>query len=771
VRSNRIACLIVFALLARPLFACIWDYDTLRDERRGLPGMAELLAGRFEKRSEFFYRDRIERMQKLLDREPDNQDAMDNLAVALFRVRRIDEAIATLQHKENRFPNQYTTASNLATFYMLCGNSEDAIPLLKTALAINPNAHFGREKYQLKLAEFLVAAKNEPEYPLKDFLGNEPFWQFEKEIESNRPFVNSRFNAPPQSSDEQQAAMNAIAGMIRFGTDQSPDLFFALGNLLLLRGDRHLAYRAYERAVDLKHPRAKEIRDVLQRDVLGTISEDQPHITRDLIESERAGGEQWAKDYMDFADNLIRAGKDPDLEANYAEFYRKMGPSTQPMDFQLSDYVRPRWRENLAWTAAAAGAIFLVLAYSRYRRRKLAQRAACTIAAIALLLTPTLRAAEPTTREDDALVDKLAEISQPGIGYSTLVSGSEFVLYPDSTNIPTGVIGAREPYRSSILEAVVRRGADIVPTLIKHLDDARPTKIPPVHGISATMYGEYYDNNDRVHPRTWTPPKRKEGDEIEFADPHQLTVGDLCFVALGQIVNREFHASRYVPSGNLVICSPTHSRDMCKAIQADFANFTREKHLQMLVDDFENPDDAQRLINAYYRLSFYYPDAAEKLALKRLKVPAFDRGKLGEVIDKLLDPATSADARQKIFDEYVATHGPAASDGILSDLWELYISDGEADQPPHKAILVQLFHLKPDLTPNDSPYIDTWSQHDRASFVRALIHDSSLKVKQAIAELARHADGDEELAKACEATLKARETPATAPTGAKQTSQ
>lgn len=392
---------------------------------------------------------------------------------------------------------------------------------------------------------------------------------------------------------------------------------------------------------------------------------------------------------------------------------------------------------------------------------KLSARAC--IAAIAVLLAATLRAAEPTTRESDALIDKLAEISQPGIGYSTLVSGSEFVLYADSTTIPTGVIGAREPYRSEVLEDVVRRGADIVPTLLKHLDDARPTKIPPVHGISATMYGEYYDNNDRVHPRTWTPPKRKEGEEIEFADPHQLTVGDLCFVALGQIVNREFQASRYVPSGNLVICSPTHSREMCKAIRADFANFTREKHLKMLVDDFEKPDDASRLINAYFRLSFYYPEIAEKLALERLKVPAFDRGKVGEVVEKLLDPAATADARQKIFDDYVAKHGAAASDGILTDLWELYISDGEHDQALHKPLLVQLFHLKPDLTPNDRVYIDTWDQHDRARFVLAQIHDSSPKVTQAIAELSHHADDDEELTKACEATLKARASAATAP--------
>ncbi len=42
---------------------------------------------------------------------------------------------------------------------------------------------------------------------------------------------------------------DGVTGMLRFGTDESPDLYFALGDLLALRGDKNLACRAYQRAI------------------------------------------------------------------------------------------------------------------------------------------------------------------------------------------------------------------------------------------------------------------------------------------------------------------------------------------------------------------------------------------------------------------------------------------------------------------------------------------------------------------------------------------
>src|SRR5690349_11409039 len=85
--------LIVSFALARPASACLWDYDTIRDEKRGLPGIAEVLAGKWERHSRYFYEQRVVRMKALLAKEPANLDAWDNLAVAYEKLDDRDNAI------------------------------------------------------------------------------------------------------------------------------------------------------------------------------------------------------------------------------------------------------------------------------------------------------------------------------------------------------------------------------------------------------------------------------------------------------------------------------------------------------------------------------------------------------------------------------------------------------------------------------------------------------------------------------------------------------
>src|SRR4051812_33781516 len=75
-----IALLLVMSL-AVPARACLWDYDTIRDEKRGLPGIAEIIAGKFEKHSRFFYEQRIVKMKAILAQNPNDLAAWDNLAV------------------------------------------------------------------------------------------------------------------------------------------------------------------------------------------------------------------------------------------------------------------------------------------------------------------------------------------------------------------------------------------------------------------------------------------------------------------------------------------------------------------------------------------------------------------------------------------------------------------------------------------------------------------------------------------------------------------
>jgi len=158
------------------------------------------------------------------------------------------------------------------------------------------------------------------------------------------------------------------------------------------------------------------------------------------------------------------------------------------------------------------------------------------------------------------LIEKLPQTKELGFGYSAMFAGSQFLPRNDSSQWSTGVLGADPPKKSEPLMLIVSRGAEAIPLLVKHLDDKRPTKIKPVSGMMWMGWNDEYDYNSRSRPK---PPKGVNRDsfgEDHHPNTHQITVGDLCFVALGQIVNRNFSATRYQPTGGLIVNSPTYSK-------------------------------------------------------------------------------------------------------------------------------------------------------------------------------------------------------------------
>ena len=85
--------IVMLLTLAPPASACLWDNDTLMDEQRGLPSVAAVLAGKWERHSAFFYEQRILASRKKLDADPKNLAAMDDFAVALEKTGHVGEEI------------------------------------------------------------------------------------------------------------------------------------------------------------------------------------------------------------------------------------------------------------------------------------------------------------------------------------------------------------------------------------------------------------------------------------------------------------------------------------------------------------------------------------------------------------------------------------------------------------------------------------------------------------------------------------------------------
>lgn len=248
----------------RPAFACLWDKDTLKEESFGISSVADTVRGKIFKHSRVFYERKVLYTEPLLKQEKVSPDRYDDLAVAYEKLGRTQEAIATMEAKEKRFPGLYTTAANLGTFHAHAGDFPRALELLRKGLEINPNAHFGREKYQVKAIEYLQRLVKEPELVRQEELLGLPL------APEDASFVLNEKKRPAESKLPQvpKDATVALAGIIRFGSgDTSPHVWFSLGNALAWQGHKHLAIRALRRAELLGHPLAREHAEALIRTI------------------------------------------------------------------------------------------------------------------------------------------------------------------------------------------------------------------------------------------------------------------------------------------------------------------------------------------------------------------------------------------------------------------------------------------------------------------------------------------------------------------------
>jgi hypothetical protein len=152
---------------------------------------------RYPKHGPAYFRER-ERLarEKLARLDPNCTDALaanDDLAVAFYRQGRADEAVVLMRDKlarQRRLKIEgkalYTTNANLGTLLQeanfaqaAAGDSgakarfREGTELVRRAMAVNPEAHFGREQWQAALGEFLLAAMDDPGLLTKfDFVGD-----------------------------------------------------------------------------------------------------------------------------------------------------------------------------------------------------------------------------------------------------------------------------------------------------------------------------------------------------------------------------------------------------------------------------------------------------------------------------------------------------------------------------------------------------------------------------------------------------------------------
>ncbi|MFT6179190.1 MAG: tetratricopeptide (TPR) repeat protein [Akkermansiaceae bacterium] len=216
----------------------------------------KVIVGWFDRYPPGYYQVRLERVLKELETKPDELSLYDDAGVALDRLHRSDEAIAMMARKkatmenlagssskETLWEHRYRHLANLGTFYVhrWIGREKEAREadlsdlakaeeFIAAAIEHNPNAHFGREKYQLIAIQWLQKGPSQDldESPIGHIIDPWKLRESEKGIEE---------------------ALEGFLGMIKLGSAwESSDFFNTIAELNSAERRGVLAHLAHFRS-------------------------------------------------------------------------------------------------------------------------------------------------------------------------------------------------------------------------------------------------------------------------------------------------------------------------------------------------------------------------------------------------------------------------------------------------------------------------------------------------------------------------------------------
>jgi hypothetical protein len=227
-------------------------------------------------------------------------------------------------------------------------------------------------------------------------------------------------------------------------------------------------------------------------------------------------------------------------------------------------------------------------------------------------------------------------------------------------------------------------------------------------------------------------------------EQYTLRVGDLCYVAVGQIVNRELNAVRYQPSRCLVVNSPVEHPALAAAVKNDWSNLSAQDHQLSLEQDAMIPHSGFGPGAGLKRLAFYYPEVGETWMLKILNRPLYHTRVTYGFFEKTLVGSNRREWDQQM-SRFRAEHGETGSLGVLK--WTLSaLCFPESQMTPKrrksKEVAAQLLeHFHPEIDPLKPPFINAVSVTDQWNLLGDLVAVHSKAMDDAVLAILQEVAG------------------------------
>jgi tetratricopeptide (TPR) repeat protein len=389
--------LTLLILIVGSCLACAWDRDTLAYESKKFPDVLQVITGRFERNPPLYYEIRLNRVAEELKRHPQRLDLYDDAGVAADRLGRHAEALEWMGKKRQRLASLpktrpevkehwYRYYANVGTFrahrWFKEGTDRKRIAEVKQArneiakaIQINPDAHFGREKYQLMALEWIIRPV------IHTYHRDDP--ATEKDEGANYSYSTVSFSDYLDHQggrwSEQDDPIKGLTGLIVLGNAwESVDVFDALIPSLRYKQLETLRHMALLRRRELEnkgrrslapHPKAlPKARDgSLGRTPMMLGSAKQAVATFNDLRRE---ADEWHRQRTEFMVASLRAGRHPDTDPNFWAGYRE----AEPPNLEIPFYTR--WSRDMyvgmqvAVYGILAGIIIIPVGLIYYVRRR-----------------------------------------------------------------------------------------------------------------------------------------------------------------------------------------------------------------------------------------------------------------------------------------------------------------------------------------------------------------------------------------------------------------
>jgi hypothetical protein len=253
---------------------------------------------------------------------------------------------------------------------------------------------------------------------------------------------------------------------------------------------------------------------------------------------------------------------------------------------------------------------------------------------------PQLTAAQ--VRHIKQLIASLADLDKPDYGLSSTLCGSTFSPIAGQDHVEMLLLTDHGFSQSPALKEVVALGPDALPFLLDSLDDKTPTKLTITNRVG--IGGMWFEQTIQINPVDPAEVGRADAATNGASQPnandlfrssvdsYTVKIGDVCFVAIGQIVGRDYEAARYQPTGCVVLTSPTNDPALCARVRAIWkSNDPRRRLLDSLCTDYATVGifngssldgwevGSNLQCGAALRMLFYFPKETDTLLARRLE--------------------------------------------------------------------------------------------------------------------------------------------------------